>query len=199
MATPKIQVAPELVAEGKQLYENTMTPIADIAALMGIKRRTLENRIAEWSWKRRRQPSGAVDLFHAVRGAAIATMTQPVPAAEARDTPQARLTLALRMQAAVERELGAIERVLDTINPSDGGEAERNTRTLAGIGRTLRDIHAILQPTPQTPLDDDADDDPIPRDIDAFRDELARRIKGLVDAERAREGEGADGAGDAGH
>ena len=48
MATPKIQIAPELVAEGKRLYETTMTTIADIAALMGISRRTLENRIVEW-------------------------------------------------------------------------------------------------------------------------------------------------------
>jgi hypothetical protein len=47
MATPKIRVAPALVAEGKRLYETTMTTIADIAALMGISRRTLDNRIVE--------------------------------------------------------------------------------------------------------------------------------------------------------
>jgi hypothetical protein len=35
MASPKIQVAPELVAEGQRLYETTMTTIGDIAALMG--------------------------------------------------------------------------------------------------------------------------------------------------------------------
>ena len=47
MATPKIQIAPERVAEGKRLYETTMTTIADIAALMGVSRRTLENRRQE--------------------------------------------------------------------------------------------------------------------------------------------------------
>jgi hypothetical protein len=75
MASPKIQVAPELVAEGQRLYETTMTTIGDIAALMGLSRRTLENRIVEWKWQRRRQPSGAIDIFHAVRGATVAVAT----------------------------------------------------------------------------------------------------------------------------
>ena len=34
MATPKIQIAPERIADGKRLYETTMTTIADIAALV---------------------------------------------------------------------------------------------------------------------------------------------------------------------
>jgi hypothetical protein len=72
MATPKIEIAPELVAEGRRLYEETLTPVHDVAAMMGISQRTLENRIREWNWKRRRHSGGAVDLFHAVRGAAAA-------------------------------------------------------------------------------------------------------------------------------
>jgi nitroreductase len=117
MATPKIQIAPELVAEGKRLYETTMTTIADIAALMGVSRRTLENRIVEWNWKRRRQPSGAIDIFHAVSGAAAAVATAETPppdaAIAAPALAQQRAALAVRIQNVVEREMAVVERVVN--------------------------------------------------------------------------------------
>ncbi len=34
MVTRKIEIAPELIAEGKRLYEQTLTPLNDIAAVM---------------------------------------------------------------------------------------------------------------------------------------------------------------------
>ena len=186
MATPKIQIAPQLVAEGKRLYETTLTTIADIAALMGISRRTLENRIVEWNWKRRRQPSGAIDIFHAVRGAvaAVATASAETPPPDrtvaASALAQQRAALALRIQNVVEREMTVVERVVGLLGPADEAEAERTMRTLAGISRTLREITALNQPDEVTPPDE-TDDDPIPRDIDEFRNELARRINALID------------------
>jgi len=186
MATPKIQIAPQLVVEGKRLYETTLTTIADIAALMGISRRTLENRIVEWNWKRRRQPSGAIDIFHAVRGAvaAVATASAETPppdrAVAASALAQQRAALALRIQNVVEREMTVVERVVGLLGPADEAEAERTMRTLAGISRTLREITALNQPDEVTPPDE-TDDDPIPRDIDEFRNELARRINALID------------------
>ena len=184
MATPKIQIAPELVAEGKRLYETTMTTIADIAALMGVSRRTLENRIVEWNWKRRRQPSGAIDIFHAVRGAAAAVATAETPppdaAIAAPALAQQRAALAVRIQNVVEREMAVVERVVNLLGPADEAEAERTVRTLAGITRTLREIAALNQPDEVTPPNE-TDNDPIPRDIDEFRNELARRINALID------------------
>jgi hypothetical protein len=53
MGARRIEIAPELVAEGKRLYEQTLTPIADIAAMMGVCRETLNNRSCEWGWKHR--------------------------------------------------------------------------------------------------------------------------------------------------
>ncbi len=47
------EIAAELVTEGRRLYENTLTPVRDIARVMGISRNTLDNRIAEWKWLRR--------------------------------------------------------------------------------------------------------------------------------------------------
>jgi len=103
--------------------------------------------------------------------------------------PGERIALAARIQSVVEREMDAVERVLETFDaPSNKTEAERSARTLASLARTLREITALIQPDQMTPPDD-ADDDSIPRDIDELRRELARRLKGLVDAERAREGE----------
>jgi hypothetical protein len=192
MATPRIEIAPTLVAEGKRLYESTMTTIADIAALMGVSRRTLENRIVEWNWKRRRLPSGAIDIFHAVRGAAaaVATATAETPppggAVAEPALAQLRAALALRIQNVVEREMAVIERVVGLLGPADEAEAERTMRTLAGISRTLREITALNQPDEVTPPDE-TDDDPVPRDIDEFRNELARRINALIDAERNEE------------
>ena len=196
MATPKIQIAPELVAEGKRLYETTMTTIADIAAPMGVSRRTLENRIVEWNWKRRRQPSGAIDIFHAVRGAAAAVATAETPppdaAIAAPALAQQRAALAVRIQNVVEREMAVVERVVNLLGPADEAEAERTVRTLAGISRTLREIAALNQPDEVTPPNETDDD--VPRDIDEFRRELARRIHALIDAERDGGRPGADGA-----
>jgi hypothetical protein len=196
MATPKIQIAPELAAEGKRLYETTMTTIADIAALMGVSRRTLENRIVEWNWKRRRQPSGAIDIFHAVRGAAAAVATAETPPPEAAIAASAlaqqRAALAQRIQNVVEREMAVVERVVNLLGPADKAEAERTVRTLAGISRTLREIAALNQPDEVTPPNETDDD--VPRDIDEFRRELAQRIHALIDARRDDESGGAVGA-----
>ena len=60
MATPRIEIAPERIADGRRLYETTLTPVADIAAMMGISRRTLERRIAGWGWTPRAPAPAAI-------------------------------------------------------------------------------------------------------------------------------------------
>lgn len=189
MASPKIQIAPELVAEGRRLYETTMTTIADIAGLMGLKRRTLENRIVEWNWKRRRQPNGALDIFHAVRGAAIATATAEAPnaAAVAPVTEQQRFSIAQRIMTVVERQMDAAECIVKAIKPNNLVEADHGARALASVSRTLLEIKALTVPDQVTPPNE-TDDDPVPRDIDEFRYELARRIRGFIEARRAGDG-----------
>jgi hypothetical protein len=197
MATPKIEIAPELVAEGKRLYEETLTPVHDIAAMMGVSRRTLENRIREWNWRRRRHSSGAVDLFHAVRGAAAAAATAETLADGGRlkpGSPEQRAALALRIHNVVERQMAAVEDISKLIKANDLGEAERCSRTLASVARILREIVAIYQPEEQVTAPDESDDDAVPRDIDEFRRELARRIHALIEAERGGGSPGAESA-----
>lgn len=86
---------------------------------------------------------------------------------------------AARVQAMVERELDAVERVLAALSADDPGEGERSARTLASLARTLRELSAMsgAEPTAETASDDD---DAIPRDLDEFRRELARRIEAFV-------------------
>jgi len=96
-------------------------------------------------------------------------------------SPQQRAALAQRIQNVVEREMTVLERVVGVLGPSNEAAAERTAQTLAGISRTLREIAALNRPDEVTPPDE-ADDDPVPRDIDEFRNELARRIHALIDA-----------------
>jgi len=102
-----------------------------------------------------------------------------------------RAALAARIQAVAEREMDVIERVVQVLGLADEAGAERVTRTLAGVSRTLREVAALNQPDEVTPPDD-ADADPLPRDIDEFRNELARRIRGIIAARKAAAAGGDD-------
>ncbi len=191
MAGHKIEIPDERVAEGKRLYERTLTPMRDIAAHMGICRRTLENRVREWGWQRRRIPTLPIDLHHAARGAVVAAMTSDAPPGEGVEllpmSDARRAALAARIQNAVESTMEAVDRVLEKIAPADGAEAERDGRTLARVSRTLRELTAVTRP-PEASPPHETDNDPVPGDIDEFRLELTRRIRRFVEAERDEEG-----------
>jgi len=194
----KKEIAPELLAEAKRLYELTLAPVDDIAAMMGVSRGLFYRVVRKGGWRGRRAHVGTFEFAHALSGTAVATLTPtPAPAQQPRAevgvaadplSPEQRLAMALRIQRVVEREMDAMERILAVIQPSDQIEAEHGARTLANVSRALREIKALTDPDEVTPPDD-ADDDPIPLDIDEFRNELARRINEFVDAERNGEGE----------
>lgn len=187
MPAHKIDIAPGVIAEGKRLYERTLTPVRDIAAYMGISRWTLANRIREWGWQRRQAPAATVELHRAARGALMAVMTNDAPPRDGQVLPPAsderRAAIAARIQNAVECAMSAIERVLDKLDPADAAEAERDGRTLAGVSRSLRELAAANQ-LPEASPPHETDDDPVPGDIDEFRFELTRRIRGFIEARR---------------
>jgi DNA-binding Lrp family transcriptional regulator len=161
---------PEDLAKAQHLYETTPTPVGDIAAMLGISRSTFSKRVRAGNWQRRRAGEGFP--------------VAPDVAASAPTPVEARAALALRIQCVAEREMDAVERVLDVLGPSNHAEADRCARALAGIARTLREITALNTPEDVTRADD-TDNDTVPVDLDALRCELARRIKGLIEAERA--------------
>ena len=177
--TKKIEIAPELIADGKRLYEETDVPIHAIAARMGITRPTLYERIAEWKWTPRRYSSA--ELVEAVP-AAVADEGVPLPSAERPPMPFTEW-----LPRIVAGQMAAIERTLNVLGPANSAEAERTARILATIARTVQEIKATAEGRVST---DETNNDPVPRDMDVFRETLALRIRSFIDDEQR--GAGAD-------
>jgi hypothetical protein len=182
MPATRKQIARDKIAEAKHLYERTLVPVDDIAALLGISRRTLSNRVGEWGWKKRK--TGALDVMR-VRRRPLAG-PQPVIVREAASrsgagelpqSPQDRMALTQRIQAVVEREIAAVEQILTTLGASDPSETEGAARTLASLARTLREL--VHLDTPQT-TPEPVDDHLMPRDLDELRRALSQRLDRLV-------------------
>jgi len=179
----RIEVAPELIAEGKQLYEETLLPTDEIGARMGLSRSAFYLRVKEWKWKRRRYSTGIAED--------AAKTSAPPAAPDTSATPPAEppLTFAERLQRVLDGELAVIERTLKVMGPANNAEAERTARILAAISRTVQEIQTTAEGQMSS---DDADDDAVPGDIDEFRETLARRIRGFIEA-RTRNPSGGDG------
>lgn len=201
---PRKQVAPERIAEGKYLYEETLTPTDEIGKRMGLSRSAFYLRVKEWGWTQRRYSHGLGDESAepilpqepaAVPDAPVAVeATNPAaPDEETASAFEVRARTYARACAAVGRQIAIIEGIQTTLMPVQAAQAERSARVLATLNRSLLEITEATKPEESVDADDasDADDDAVPRDIDEFRNELARRIRGLVDAERRREGESA--------
>ena len=173
----RIAVAPELIAEGKRLYEETDTPVHLIAKHMGMTRSTLHYRITDWKWTRRRT---------SVAGRAVET---PAPVAPPSEPPplEPPLPFAERLARVIDAQMQVAERTLKVLGPASSAEAERTGRILALVARTVQEIKATAEGRA-----DETDNDPVPGDIDEFREELARRIRGFIEA-RAGSPSGGDG------
>lgn len=166
MTPPKIQFPPDLMAEARRRYEDTTTPVREIAALLGVSKETFRNRLHEWGWTRQRRATRALDLLCAAGG----------PATQHAAPPQRRAALAVLGPETTEQFAAAVGRVIATIQPKDLGEAERATHILAAIAAMMNQNAALHRPERATP-DNEADADAVPRDIDTFREALAKRIE----------------------
>jgi hypothetical protein len=204
----KIEIAPELIVEGRDLYENGLTSVEEIAARMKISRSTLYARMREGKWQRRRySPSAAADeapvVVMAVQAPAPAMpdgrsvedkRCEPQQSVADKVTVEKRAALFARAFRAAEWQMDSIEAAMKQLNATPA-PFERNARALAMLNRSLRDV-LILTKADETALANETDNNLIPRDMDQFRRELAQRIQRLVDAERRRESE-SPGAGTA--
>ena len=128
MSGRRIEIAPELVAEGRQLYENTLTPTRDIATKMGLSRNTLDNRIAEWKWQRRQYTSGEPAADALATAVAVEANTPVLPVAQAgAGLPvafKARINIAERLTRSIEGHFDVIDRTLAVLTPANAAEAE---------------------------------------------------------------------------
>jgi hypothetical protein len=115
--------------------------------------------------------------------------SQAHPQPDAAKRPlRSREALAVRVQRVVERELDAIDSILSVLGAADSAEAERSARTLASLARALKEVMRLAAPEQASDPDED---DPMPRDLDEFRRELARRIEALAaEAEGQAPGDG---------
>lgn len=172
---------PDVVALVRRLYAEGV-PVNEIVARSGIKNMHIVYRCVAG-----RYPDGS--------GIAPAPIPQRRRGGRVRRLGGSRAELVTRMWRTAERQVEEIEDRL-AVAGLELAERESNARTLAVVAKTLRDLSAVDESEKsrkgkQQPSDDDSDDDAIPRDIDEFREELARRINALVDR---RTGSGGGGA-----
>ena len=189
MSSPRIQIPPERVAEGKYLFEETNTLRQDIAAVMGISPDTLRRRSIEWGWKERPRPS-AVRTSRPAGGMRFAARQHHAgftgdPAAAAR-----RRAVALRIMAMLEDELARIETTFREAGVSAGGAFDNRIRAILGVTKALREVELMSKPDEVIPPN--AAENDTPRNIDEFREALARRIESFVTAQQNADG-GTDG------
>ena len=214
MAFAKKTFTPEQIETARRLYDDPQTPLQDVAASLRITRRTLDARIVEWGWPVRTAPPERNS--NRARGTSSRRATkadpkarkrpnrkrpnaEPKPAKPAKPNAGERIdsaswplrsreALAVRVQRVVERELDAIDSILGVLGAADSAEAERSARTLASLARALKEVMRLAAPEQASDPDED---DPVPRDLDEFRRELARRIEALAaEAEGQAAGDG---------
>jgi hypothetical protein len=90
-----------------------------------------------------------------------------------------RAALVARLWRAAERQVREVEARINAIGLQPA-EREGNARTMAVVVKTLRDL-AAFDAAQRKQGPESEDDDPVPRDIDEFRRELARRIRAIVE------------------
>jgi hypothetical protein len=109
-----------------------------------------------------------------------------------------RASLIARLTRTAERAALDIEQRLARPSPATP-ERERDLRMLASLVQSLRGLSALapeMAGAGGARTEHDTDD-PVPEDIDAFRLELARRIRGFIEERKRRKVE--EGAGQAEH
>lgn len=128
-------------------------------------------------------PPPAVDTEAAAPALESEAEMAPVPEASAATpadhaSPEAALSLARRLERAVETQLRKVENLREdtTLGGHRAVEAERIARTLAALTQTLFKVRQLRDPERAL----SAADDEMPADADGFRLELARRIETFV-------------------
>jgi hypothetical protein len=189
MSSPRIQIPPERVAEGKYLFEETNTLRQDIAAVMGISPDTLRRRSFEWGWKQRLRLSD-VRASRPAGGTPGTVRQHHAGSAGDRAAAARRRAVASRIMsrimAMLEDELTRIETTFREAGVAAGGAFDNRIRAILGVTKALREVELMSKPDEVIPPNA-ADNDP-PRNIDEFREALARRIESFVTAQQSADG-----------
>ena len=129
------EIAPELMAQGRQLYENTLTPTRDIATKMGLSRTTLDNRIAEWKWQRHKYTSRELTTETPTTAVVVPVSAPALPPAQA--SAHLPADFAGHLQRIIYANFDAVERALKVLNRrpqsgKGGADPRQEVRRLAG-------------------------------------------------------------------
>lgn len=172
-----IVIPPEKIAEARHLYEDTGTPVADIAVMLRIGQTTFLNRVKLWGWTPRNRRLAELD---AAAKANVPLQEVRKAAAPAKKTLE-KISLLARVRAAVESEIVAIENVLSRVEAAHlrSSDAERAARTLATLVRTLKEITALEKSGEKTGEEAETQSSDEFRDLDEFRRSLAERLDRL--------------------
>lgn len=185
MNSPRIQIAPELLAEARHLFEETSTPIKDIAAMMGISSDTLRRRSREWRWHSRQRQRRARTRTPTIHGGSghLSTRREPQEGhvQELFAAPR-RHAVASRIMTMLEDELARIENTFKEVGACAEGAFDNRIRTLLGVTKMLREVELVSKSDEVVPPD--AAEKKSIRDIDEFREALARRIESFVAAQQ---------------
>lgn len=156
---------PITIAEARRLYEQTDLPVDDIAAMLGIRRTALYNRIHLWGWRLRRPKLPDKDPPRKPDEVFGETTLQE------RGSVDFAATIARTLRA-VDSELDAIAEILRQLPPQPSDERERGQRMLASLARTLQELARLKPPAGEQDVNDRGPDDP-----DEFARELLRRLE----------------------
>ena len=153
-------------------------PVKDIAAKFGVSRGTV------LYWVDGGPPAGPRHLPPLPRrGSGPRRRTSAVKLGSRRQLVERLWRTASRQVREIDDRLRAR---LGGEQEEEAGERERDARMLAVLVKTLRELSVLdeaasaAEAPAQPQADTLDDDDPMPRDIDEFRRELARRIQAFV-------------------
>jgi hypothetical protein len=210
---------PELLAAGRHRYEHTEESITSIAVDFGIHKSTLQRMAARLGWVR--HAPAPRDLPPAVRLLAQAEALEDAARAmdrQALRTNGERPTPAEQTEGMVEHEHSADNQPIDPLpsfgekierlyraaleeltavealraqlkrRPHKALDGERTARTLSNLTETIKKLERMQCGNLQSGQDNNDD---LPRDIDEFRNALARRIEAFVES-RSDDGDAGD-------
>jgi hypothetical protein len=191
---------PELLAEAQRLYEQTLAPVNDICAMLRVSTTYFYTLQRRHGWRPRQAKNGSGHFVRALSKDGAARLIAASPASVARApakpapesaTAQQRLLLARRLQSVIGKQIDAIERVTALVG--DSPEIGEGARALAAVSRSLREAHELIQPTEAEKKSNDADE-AFPYDVEQFRDELSRALRGIIEERRQQVRDGLDEA-----
>jgi hypothetical protein len=179
----RIQTVPEMVPDAKHLLEKTTTPTQDIAAMTEIGLDALLMHSREWQCGQHSGGTRAgVPVLCEDPGKVPAGRQQHQGSADESSASARRRAAAARIMTMLEDELARIENTFKDVAACTEAAFDNRIRTLLGVTKALREVELISKSDEvNTP---DAADNDATRDIDEFRDALARRIESFAAAQQ---------------